>query len=445
MLPQMRWVTMQTSSGTLTAMSALFHDASRSLILILELGIWQNKIDLKTGNSLTPAQMIFAGTLPDDASARPEGPHVYHINGTYYLLIAEGGTVVHHRSTIQRGPSPSGPWENNPRNPILFNGANLTNTVQDTGHADIVQGSDGRWWGVALGVRPQGLNFSHIQLGKRLFQSASRPNDVNSCEGRETFLFPVTWEDGWPVFNGGLPLTEHIPDVLSDVSPLASYTNTFTSSTLDESFYFVRTPYKTFYSLTARHGYLRLFANSYAPGDRDSAALLLRKQAAYTETFETRLDGFKPTTNLTEAGVSVYYGDSLHNEIGMAGGDDGRYIVLRTIVLNQQVGPWALTTANATVITVHRYKLATADANVRFKVLASPDSYCLGYAEGDDADFTFPAIIDSSALSIAPAGGFFFKGASFGIYNTGNGKPSLVPADFKYWQQAPTAPSLNNL
>lgn len=56
-------------------------------------GIWQNKIDLKTGNSLTPAQMIFAGTLPDDASARPEGPHVYRINETYYLLIAEGQSI----------------------------------------------------------------------------------------------------------------------------------------------------------------------------------------------------------------------------------------------------------------------------------------------------------------------------------------------------------------
>ncbi|KAG6895891.1 hypothetical protein C0992_011757, partial [Termitomyces sp. T32_za158] len=258
-----------------------------------------------------------------------------------------GGTDVHHRSTIQRGPSPSGPWENNPKNPILFNGADLTNAVQDTGHADIVQGTDGRWWGVAL---------------------------------------------------------EHIPDVLIDVSAPAPYTNDFTSDTLDNSFYFVRSPYKAFHSLAARHGYLRLFANSYAPGDRDSAALLLRKQTAYTEMFETHLDGFKPTSNLTEAGVSVYYGDSLHNEIGVAGGDDGRYIVLRTIVLNQQVGPWALTTANATVITVRRYKLTTTDANVRFRVLAGPASYRLGYAEGDDAEFIFPATIDSSALSVAPAG-----------------------------------------
>jgi beta-xylosidase len=53
-------------------------------------GIYQNKIDIATGTSLTDAQLIFTGTLPDNSSARPEGPHVYHINSTYYLLIAEG-------------------------------------------------------------------------------------------------------------------------------------------------------------------------------------------------------------------------------------------------------------------------------------------------------------------------------------------------------------------
>lgn len=80
-----------------------------------------------------------------------------------------GGTDVHHRATIQRGPSPSGPWEDNPNNPILFNGADLNNNVQNTGHADITEGADGRWWGVALGVRPQNGNTSHIQLGQYRF------------------------------------------------------------------------------------------------------------------------------------------------------------------------------------------------------------------------------------------------------------------------------------
>ncbi|KAG6806476.1 hypothetical protein H0H93_002903 [Arthromyces matolae] len=88
---------------------------------------------------------------------------------------------------------------------------------------------------------------------------------------------------------------------------------------------------------------------------------------------------------------------------------------------------------------VNRYKLSTTSADVRLKVIGNSTSYSLGYAEGDTPSFTFPVTFDSSALSLAPAGGFYFKGAAFGIYNTGNGKPSLVPADFKYWQQTPTA------
>ena len=83
-----------------------------------------------------------------------------------------GGTDQHHRATIQRGPSPSGPWENNPNNPILFNGADPSLPVQRTGHADIVEGVDGSWWGVALGGRPQGGNDSHIQLGMSPFDLA---------------------------------------------------------------------------------------------------------------------------------------------------------------------------------------------------------------------------------------------------------------------------------
>jgi beta-xylosidase len=89
-----------------------------------------------------------------------------------YVYVAKvhvaGGTDVNHRVTVQRGPSPSGPWENNPANPILFNGANPSLGVQSSGHADMVQAKDGRWWGTALATRPQGGNFSHQQLGNVL-------------------------------------------------------------------------------------------------------------------------------------------------------------------------------------------------------------------------------------------------------------------------------------
>lgn len=319
--------------------------------LSLTIGIYQSKIDLTTGTSLTPAQVIFTGTLPHTPAARPEGPHIYHFNSTYYLLIAEGGTGITHRTTIQRSRiSPSGPWENNPNNPILFNGADLGLGVQNTGHADLVQAVDGEWWGVALGVRPQGSD------GNRLNREQL---------GRETFLFPVSWIDGWPVFNNGQPLSEEVlshGDTASTNSTVSDddgsrnlkniYLNDFASHTLDNTFYTLRTPYAPFHTMTPSHT-LQLKPNPYAPGDRDSPAMLLRKQTSYTETFETELHFPSPKTQLEEAGISIFYGDMLHNEIGVSGSPEGknqgRSIVVRTVTLNQQVGPWALTTENATV------------------------------------------------------------------------------------------------
>ena len=49
----------------------------------------------------------------------PEGPHMYKIDGHYYLMIAEGGTSYDHRVTIARSDSPLGPFDACPRNPIL--------------------------------------------------------------------------------------------------------------------------------------------------------------------------------------------------------------------------------------------------------------------------------------------------------------------------------------
>jgi len=53
--------------------------------------------------------------------------------------------------------------------------------IQNAGHADLVEFTDGSWWMVLLGVRPRGIGPGFHTLG------------------RETFLVPVRWEDGWPV------------------------------------------------------------------------------------------------------------------------------------------------------------------------------------------------------------------------------------------------------
>lgn len=116
-----------------------------------------------------------------------EGPHMYKREGWYYLMVAEGGTEEPHQEWIFRSRSPLGPYEEPPSgsagamvNPLVHNG--LDRDVQCTGHADMFEAPDGRWWVVMLAVRPQANGTAQL--------------------GRETFLAPVEWVDGWPVFNG---------------------------------------------------------------------------------------------------------------------------------------------------------------------------------------------------------------------------------------------------
>lgn len=147
-------------------------------------GIVQSTLDLVSGQFTSPMRAIWAGT----GGAYPEAPHLYKINGAYYLMIAEGGTEYGHMETIARSASPWGPFEPCPRNPILTH-RSLAHAIRCTGHADLVEDHLGNWWMVFLAVRPVDAYPPRYHLG------------------RETFLAPVTWDtDGWPLVNGGKPV-----------------------------------------------------------------------------------------------------------------------------------------------------------------------------------------------------------------------------------------------
>ncbi|MGE9271476.1 MAG: family 43 glycosylhydrolase [Verrucomicrobiales bacterium] len=147
-------------------------------------GLVQFEIDPLTGRGLTPRRYLSKGF----GWKAVEGPHLFQRGEYWYLLTAEGGTEANHRVAIGRSDSPWGPWEACPHNPILTH-AGYDSSIQNTGHPDMVSDRDGNWWMVFLGVRPVGYPPVHI------------------C-GRETYLAPVEWSDGWPVVNGGRPVIE---------------------------------------------------------------------------------------------------------------------------------------------------------------------------------------------------------------------------------------------
>lgn len=154
----------------------LFWDDDDGTVYVTYAGIQQSTIDLDTGAVSDPVY-IWNGT----GGASPEGPHVYKKDdGWYYLMIAEGGTELGHTEIIARSRNVSGPYEAYEGNPILTN-RGTDEYFQTVGHADLFQDAAGNWWGVALSTR-------------------SGPAWTNYPMGRETVLFPATWEEGgWPV------------------------------------------------------------------------------------------------------------------------------------------------------------------------------------------------------------------------------------------------------
>ncbi|WOF24282.1 family 43 glycosylhydrolase [Microbacterium betulae] len=139
------------------------------------LGIQQVRVDLERHVALEEPRSLWSGS----GFMFPEAPHLYRHGEHWYLMIAEGGTERGHSISIARGPSPEGPFAPAPANPLV-SARSTARPVQNTGHGDLVEGPDGGWLCVLLGVRPR---------------SATR---AFSALGRETFVTPARWRaDGW--------------------------------------------------------------------------------------------------------------------------------------------------------------------------------------------------------------------------------------------------------
>ena len=176
-------------------------------------------IDLYTGDILSSPRLAMSADLSITANDICEGPHIFKKDGVYYLITANGGTEEGHSEWVYRSEEgPMGPWVPGPTgitngtdsgesgeskgekgqvvNPMIYNADHPE--VQNTGHMDLVEGTDGRWWAVFLGVRPRWTD----ELGKD-----GRKAPQQSQLGRETLLAPVEWVDGWPIVNRRQPIS----------------------------------------------------------------------------------------------------------------------------------------------------------------------------------------------------------------------------------------------
>ena len=264
--------------------------------------------------------IINKGIRPEEKPIWCEGPHLYKIDGRYYVMTAEGGTAGWHSEVMWSSDAVEGPYKPCKVNPILTQRdlpGDRPEPITAAGHADLFQTPGGDWMAVFLAIDP-------YKKGNR-----------DMCNtGRSTFLLPVKWigegADRQPVI---LDQGKVVPRVVAKTDwmknrgsgvpaactktnppiPLAGnvvYTDDFTTSALDCGWFSLRCP-STF--ATCGDG-LRLEATDDDLDSTGTPAYLCRWVRNKDFTTEIAV-AFEPRSERDLAGLAYYQNETCHYEI----------------------------------------------------------------------------------------------------------------------------------
>lgn len=373
--------------------------------------IWIQELDLDNWKLTGERHSVWRGAC---GGCCVEGPHLYKEHDKYYLLIAEGGTSYNHAVMIAASEKISGPYESNPRNPVLSSRHLSRNFwVNSTGHADMVQLQDGRWYMVALSVR----------------------NDLDgrSNMGRETHLVPLSWEPAtlrweevrpgvwepldylWPVAapetgkverNTALPFADRL-QYKND-----AFYDDFSASSLHPEWNFRRVPTEKTYSLTANKNHLRLNLQPQTIQMRGRCSLLGIRQKESDFDYEVSMD-FDPRQELEEAGISHFQKDD--NYINYTLIRENGATVLQLAVKEREQEPQIVAKT-----TLNDYR-----GSIQLKLVSRHNQY--QYLYSLDGGLTFIELIRTEARALLSNG---YTGAYLGLYASSNGNASDGFADF---------------
>lgn len=286
--------------------------------------IWLMEVDPVTFSKRSDDVMLVDGGVKQPWHTEwIEGPHLYKINGQYMLWAAGGGTGYYHGELAFKSSKPFGPYEADPNNPILTQFGlpdDRPNPVTATGHADLLQDSQGKWWAVFLGTRPYDLTTPPQDPGR-------------FATGRETFMLPVKWRDGWPVVTEkgeAVPYIVKGPTLPRSV-PAGRFLNGnysvregFTDSKLGPQWLFARTPHTQWWQV--RGGELTITPRSEHMGDKVQPSFVGRRLAHMTATITTPMR-FRPRSAGDEAGLMAVQNDEFYYAFGLGLNGAGKTVL----------------------------------------------------------------------------------------------------------------------
>ena len=276
--------------------------------------LWLMEVDLQ--NNFAPlsddVMLVDGGEPAPWHTEYIEGPHLYKVNGMYYLSAPGGGTGYFHGQLVYRAKEIFGPYEAYRNNPVLTQWGlpdDRPNPVTATGHGDMVEDKNGDWWMVFLGTRVYDLNTPPQDPG-------------NFHTGRETFMLPVTWKNGWPiVLEKGeiLPYRVKKPNLTTRTSVGSTTGNfsvreMFSEAELGPEWLFVRTPRTRWWQLSENG--LAIQPRAERIGDKKQPSFIGRRLAHMKASFGTKLR-FEPSNN-SEAGLLALQTDNNFYAFGLS-------------------------------------------------------------------------------------------------------------------------------
>ncbi|CAG7644381.1 Non-reducing end alpha-L-arabinofuranosidase BoGH43B [Paenibacillus solanacearum] len=362
--------------------------------------IYMQELDLHNHRLIGPRYSLWDGALKFIHAQ--EGPHVYKVDGYYYLFIAEGGTGFTHSVTVARSREITGPYEGAKTNPILTHRhLGQEAAITNVGHGDIVQTGSGQWWMVCLGTRPYGGGYRNL--------------------GRETFLVPLAWEKGWPVVNPGKGIVETQltrPNLPACKWPLPPVCDSFDRAALDMRWSFVRTPRGDFWSLTERPGHLRLRLKPDRLTDWSNPAVIARRQQHKSFAARTVME-FTPRANEEAAGLVLLQTSDFHLRFEYAMAEGQRRLRL-VECRNREERVLASQPLEAGKLYL---RVEADEQRLRFDYALEAEAW-IGLSDG----------VDGTLLSPDVAGSFL--GAFIGLYAGSSGQASNNYADFDWFEYA---------
>lgn len=378
-------------------------------------GIYLCELDPVTFQFIGERKVIWDGEK--SRSKYIEAPHIYKINGWYYLLVAEGGTFINHSVMFARAKEIDGEYEICPRNPVVTHRhISPVHPISVTGHGDLIETQNGEWWMVLLAVRPYG--------------------DVQFNTGRETFLIPMTWgEDGWPRVdneNGLVNESERFPNLPEHRWVIPSPNDNFESPKLGMQWNMFRSQKTDFYSLTERPGYLRLkLAPESIADDYTTPSYIARRQQHQYFGAGCAME-FVPKADGEEAGMVLVQSDEFNYMFTVKQENGKKYLTLSKHFNDAERIDNEYYENNIVKEEMKRIELPEGSDRIYLRVQNDCDTYTFVYGFTDQEYMIFADAVDARLLSTNIAGGFV--GAYLGMYASANGQQSENAADFDWFE-----------